>query len=201
MQLSKLIFLLLMIWNPIEATCGEFSSWWQKTPFGNDICKEKLSDKYVVGIRCLITDVELDEYWHVISHLERWYFYKNHIIGEFSNAGQKNYFIFNETNCQKKLFKKQAEYEVKLKDLNLVPRIWTRWYSENWGMIITSGDFDDGALFIGVILPALILFGLHFIIGLIRTKFDFKRTSNRIKLIATCLIIGRILLDIMPSSI
>ena len=200
-QLKYLIILITVFGIPKKGKCGEFASWWQKTPNGNEICKEKWNNKYVIGIKCNDYKIKENDYGHVITNLTKWYFYKNQIIGEFDNENQIGFFIFNELSCEEQFFEDKKKFENKLEELNLKPRIWTRWYDSNWGMIITSGDFGEGINFIFIKLPILIITLIVVLIGLVRTKFNFKHKFNKMSLTIVGLIVGRILLDILPSSI
>lgn len=195
------MILILTIGIPKNGKCGEFASWWQKTPNGNEICNEKFNDKYVIGIKCKDYKIEVNEYGHVVTNLTKWYFYKNHIIGKYKKGDQKEFFIFSELSCEGKFFKDEVEFGNKLKELNLKPKVWTRWYDSNWGMIITSGDFGEGINFIFVKLPILIITSIIVLIGLIRTKFNIKHKFNKISLTIVGIIVGRIILDILPGSI
>ena len=157
MQPKITTILILIAGIPILGKCGELASWWQKTPNGNEICKEKWNDNYVIGIKCKILEKESNQDGHMISNLKRWYFYKNFIIGELAEGGQKKYFIFDETNCQEQEILTQNGFRNRIEALNLRPKIWTRWYSSNWGVFLTSGDYGEGMIFMLVKLPLLIL--------------------------------------------
>lgn len=190
-----------MIGTPKIGNCGEFASWWQKTPNGNEICNEKWNNKYFIGIKCKVYNIEGNKYGHVITNLTEWYFYKNQIIGEFVNENQVGFFIFDELSCKKQLFKDKKKFENELEELSLKPKIWTRCYDSNWGMIITSGDIGEGIGFIFIKLPILIVASIIVLIGLIKTRFNFKHKFNKISLTIVGLIVGRIILDILPNSI
>lgn len=200
-QINYLIILILMIGMSKIGNCAEFASQWQETPKGNEICKERWNSEYIIGIKCKHHKIEGIKYGHIITNLTKWYFYKNQIIGEFINENEIGFFIFDELSCEKQLFKDKNKFENQLKELNLKPKIWTRWYHSYWGMIFTSGDFGEGIYFTFIKLPILIITPIVTLIGLIRTKFDIKHKFNKISLTILGLIIGRILLDILPNSI
>ena len=208
-QVINMTILILLMGIPKIGNCAEFGSWWQKTPGNNEIANEKWRDNYIIGINC--KDLRMKQKYHgdimrndsgnVISSLTKWHFYKNQIIGEFNNKGKKGYFIFNESTCQKEVFEEELKFKNKLKALNLKPKIWTRWYKSNWGIIFTSGAFEEGFIFLFIKLPILIILSLTFLIGLVKTKFNFKHKFNVISSAAFLLVIARILLDFLPSSI
>ena len=200
-QLKCLIILVYLIGVPKIGECGEFASWWQKTPNNNEICNEKWTNKYLIGIKCKDYKINKSyEYGHIISDLAKWYFYKNQIIGEYKSEENIAYFIFDELTCKKQTFDLKSEFQNKLKELNLNPMIWTRWYKSNWGMIFTNGGFGEAFMFIYFKLPILIITTIIFLIGLIKTKFNLKHKFNKFTFTIMGVIVGRILLDIFPNS-
>lgn len=193
------ILTILLLFTLSVGKCSEFSSWWQKTLYGNEICEEKWNNEYVIGIKS--KNKKENQYGHIVTNLKRWYFYKNHIIGQLTEKDEQKYFIFNELNSDFFLFSSHREFKKKINELNLNPKLWSRWYSSNWGIIVSSRDFGDSLDFIFVTLPILILTLLIIIAGMVWTKFNLKHIFNKISLVILALIIGRILLDVLPQSI
>lgn len=200
-HIKYFIIFLLLVGITQNGKCGEFASWWQKTRYGNEICNEKCIDVYQIGIKCRDYKVKgTDKCGHIVSNLKKWYFYKSKVVGEFTNSDKTNYFIFDEVSCEILIFKDLLLYKNKLEELNLNPKIWTRWYESNWGEIFTSGDFAEDLDFIFFKFPVLIFVSICVAIGLVRTKFNLKHKFNVISLIITTIILGRILLDLWPNS-
>lgn len=202
-QLKIITILIAIIGSPKIGNCSEFASWWQKTPNNNEICNEKWNDQYVMGIICKdkVFDGERIAHGHIITNLNKWYFYKNQIIGEFNNENKKAFFIFDEATCKTEIFKEKVDFENRLQALDLVPKIWTRWYQSNWGIIFSSGDFGEQLTFFYLTLPILIATPIILLIGLISSNFNFKHKLNVLTLIVMGIIIARIFLDLMPNSI
>lgn len=180
--------------------CGDFGSWWQKTKNGNEICNEKGSSGYFISIKCKDFRKSIES-GYVISDIDKWYFYKNYIVGESIKIERQVFFIFNEITCEHQVFQKREEFDKRINEIGLRPMIWTRWYKENWGYIITSGNFGDQLYFTFVIVPILFIVGLVTLIGLMRTGLDLKHKFNKAALIIVSMILVRILLDLFPGSI
>lgn len=74
-----------------------------------------------------------------LSSLRKWYFYKNHIIGEYehltNNKYVTGYFILNELNGNLKTYDDTNLFENDLKNQQLTPQFWTRWYSDHYEVI------------------------------------------------------------------
>lgn len=200
--------ILILLCFQVPAKCGGYASWWQETRYGSEICKEKGSNGYAIGIECrdhkrngVPQNMAFHENGHLITNISRWYFYKNHIVGEITEEGQTRFFIFNEATCQSQLYQVQEEFDVRIREMRLKPILWTRWYEKNWGFFITDGHILDKLTFAYVKVPALIVFGIVMLIGLVRTNFRLGHVFNKATLIILVLIIMRFILDIFPGSI
>ena len=156
---------------------------------------------YAIGIQCKNARVKGDDNWHVVTNLEEWYFYKNHIVGKYKNISQFNYFIFNETNCQHEIYISKKEFTVQLKHKGLKPLIWTRWHKENYGMIFTDGHILDKIIFVWIYMPVIVGFALFFVITLFRTSCNLAKKTNKINLLIVGIILLRIILDFYPQSL
>ena len=198
-NMSFLILLLI----PIMGRCGGYASWWQTTKLGNTVCKERGSNGYAIGIKCkeLRRPEPFHENWHLVSNISRWYFYNNYIVGETEEKGQIRYFLFDELSCESQIYQEEEVFARRIHELQLKPSLWTRWYKENYGLIITDGDFGDGLVFFWVIRPALFIITLVTLIGLIRTNLDLRHPFNKVMLFIVGLILVRIILDVYPGSI
>lgn len=185
---------------PFVARSSEFASWWQKTPGGNTIAKEKFLDKYHTGIKCDKFEISNDNFGHIISELKSWYFYKNFVVGDLLNDSKIVYFVFNEATCEKILFSNEKEFDDYIIINKLRPVVWTRKYSSNWGAIFTSGDFLEGVVFIYFKIPLLIILFLFILVGLLKTNFNLKHNFNRVSLLIGACVLIRIILDMIPNS-
>ncbi|HSY61649.1 MAG TPA: hypothetical protein VK796_07215 [Cytophaga sp.] len=74
-----------------------------------------------------------------VSNLSKWYFYSNHIIGEydtFINPEYKTaYFILNELNGELKTYNSKELFEKDIQVKELKPLFWTRWYYDHFTLI------------------------------------------------------------------
>ena len=91
--------------------------WQSQTPGGN-----------VMGDPGGGTVLTLRKNNQTIEHIIRWYFYKDHIIGQTST----DYFIANEPTGEVKRFSGLHEWNRAIAQSELSPAIWTRWFSDNW---------------------------------------------------------------------
>lgn len=145
--LSCLILLSLL---PTSTKAISWTDWEAKTPAGNTI-----TDNW--GPISLIVDDST-----LIQDLNQWYFYKHNIIGVFGKeTSYSKHFIFNEYVKSLEVFQSASEWNEQLKKRNLEPKIWTRWYYEDWD------NFS--------ILQVFILFGT---IGLTRLFLSIDRIKN-----------------------
>ena len=195
-NMSFLILLLI----PTIGQCAEFASWWQQTKYGNEVCSEKGAAGYINSIKCRMSGYD-NINGHTISNLDRWYFYQAHIVGEIVDNDKRSFFLFNELTCQSEVFSGREAFDERITELRLKPKIWTRWYKENYGLIITDGDFGDGLVFFLVIRPALFIITLVTLIGLIRTNLNLRHPFNKVMLFIVGLVLVRIILDVYPGSI
>ena len=192
--------LLLFLALPHLVFCGDFSQWWRDTPGGNTISYEKLGNEHFVIIHCgHMYDVSGKDYQRVVDHIERWYFYQNHVMGVYSKIGAHGYFIFNEYSCDCLTFADLEAFERQKREMGFEPKIWTRWYSTHWGVLTGEGDFGTpfDRLTLNLMILCLIIFTP---IQLIRTRFSPKNRINQFLLLAFCLIAVRIWLDVHPQS-
>ena len=166
-QFIKVGIIMLTLFFPFESKCGEFESWWQTTPKGNIIGKEKWNNEYVIGIVCKNADKKSKKNGHTLKNLEKWYFYRSHIIGEFKDSSSTKYFVLDELNCEYSIYKNENDFNIQIKQKRLKPLFWTRWYNSNWGVIITSCDFGEGINFMFITLPLIIASTVIMVIYLI----------------------------------
>jgi hypothetical protein len=63
-----------------------------------------------------------------INNITRWYFYRNHIVGQTGS----DYFIVNETTGKVRRHNNSREWDKAIVQANLSPPIRTRWFTDNW---------------------------------------------------------------------
>lgn len=135
-----------------------------------------------------------------VPSIQKWYFYKGHIIGLFEDDQPLRYFIINEATCSLDSFTNMTEFENAITTKHLNPLIWKRWHNDNWGFFF-EGDGAGGSmdwLFLRgtwFVLPVVSLIAFQ----LIRNKFK----NILIRLLSIVIVIGtvvQILLDLYPGS-
>lgn len=121
-----------------------------------------------------------------LRDLTKWYFYKNHIIGEYrpdiNDDLETTYFILNELNGDLKTYNDSSLFENDLRRLELVPVFWTRWYNDH---IQTIDLIYILCFFCFPIIICIILF----IAVLIYASIIFKNKTLKIVCIAITLIL------------
>ena len=201
-RLLLFFFILIFFFSNLQA--GGYWHWWKDTPGDNQI----IHDLKRNGIEIICLE---NGGISIITHLNKWYFYKGYIVGEFQknketigdNQNRGYFFIFNERSCEIKVFDSKASFNKIKKELNLIPFFWTRWYKDEWSFFMNSGNFERFFLRFFVILPftfiVIVWFLIHVYIN--RRKLNFKRPQTLILSIITFCITFRFLLEIFPSSI
>jgi len=189
-----------MALQPIKIEAAGYSYWYQSTNHGTLISYETCYGKYRIGLRCKMIKNTRDICGHEISNLSKWYFYKNHIVGEYTEESEFSYFVFNEETCAISSFYKEEKHIEYIKSNKLKPLFWTRNYTKNYGLILTSGDLTDSFLWLVLKLPLLVIITIILSLGFIRTRFK-SRKFNLISTGIIALISIRLLLDYFPQSI
>lgn len=197
------LVLILITTTSLPAKSSNHASWAQRTPGKSAISHTRAKEGYTNGIIC--KDIFKDylsqgQKDHVVTNLKKWYFYKNHIIGQYNDTSQVQFFIFNESTCTHEKFEDEVAFKNQIKLKRLKPLIWTRWYKENYGMIFTEGHIGHQLTFAWFYMPILIGLTIFFIITLSRTRFNLNKKINKINLMITGIILIRILLDFYPQS-
>jgi len=114
---------IFLAFQPYIITAADFGNWYQTTKNGIEISYQKCNDRYRIGMRCKKKKNEKDICGHEISNLSKWYFYKDHIIGEYTGESEFEYFIFNENNCTNNSFYEKEKYTKHIKSNKLRPLI------------------------------------------------------------------------------
>lgn len=189
------IILLIVLCKMNPGFAGGFSYWEQSTPGGNSIFYDK-----GLGLSCF---AQQD---HRPCELKRWYFFKNHIIGEYFIAKEGRaaserigYFVVDEAHCAVETFREYDDFKRYLKGEQLAPRFWVRWYDDTWGFFTTE-EFGRqfGLMFLIPILVVFYLVLLAFVI--FGDQFSLKAASTHLFLFLNALIGLRLLLDHYPQS-
>ncbi len=128
-----------------------------------------------------------------LDELSRWYFYNNHIMGEFfmpkrvlSKQQQKHYFIANELEYTIQTFDNVILWEAAIQSQNLKPKIWTRWYRSHTSLMFII------TLWAIVAFPITIALLFGFIYFLYKTwkkeRFNPKGNCTKFLIITTSFI-------------
>lgn len=188
-----LIFSILLL--TLSSKAGDWSQWWHITPGGNEISNQSFND-----VNRILFDCEGAER-PLVQFIDRWYFYKGYIIGTFQPNQPSQFFLIDEQSCAVDSFKDRAQFDLVLDQKGLKPRLWTRWYTSNWGFIFVGrgyGGFWDFLFFRGtwLLLPLMVL-AMWWIV-----RYNSRRNLKWILALAyMIIIIFRIVLDILPGSV
>jgi hypothetical protein len=116
-------------------TAGGFSAWQAYTPCGTLIDNDGSGHTTISASTLMLEN-------HSVKCAQRWYFYKNYIIGEYtinpektdstSKINQTGFFVLDECNGRVCLFGDETSFASFLKAENLKPLYWTRWYDNDW---------------------------------------------------------------------
>ena len=149
----SIITVLVFLLTTAKSFALGIGEWENTTPGGNRIVHDQWSDTITLYLNY--------GFVHQIAGLSRWYFYKDHIIGEYNNGG-KYYFIVDEDDGHVDTFHTRQEWQKYISDNSLNPSMWTRWYSWEWQ--ISPDDKEmmlwvDVGLGLGIALPiALVIY-------------------------------------------
>ncbi len=181
MQAFKSLLLFLML--PHFAFCGGFSDWSYTTQSRNTISGAWRNNEVFVTIQCCQMYDGVQNYQTVVEHIERWYFYRNHILGNYWQNGVQRYFIFNETDCVCETFENTWAFDKSRIAHHLKPMFWTRWYDDSdMDAYRSLGDLS----FLFFQLPFLVLLVILSITKLIRTQFSVKNRFNQLSFLFFC---------------
>lgn len=195
MHRRSIRFLFILFLYPSFSFAGEWGQWYHKTPGKNLISNLKISDKYRNIFSCRTYDTVS------IHYLEKWYFYKKHIVGKYEFDQPNKYFIINEKTCVVADYSSYQDLQHALIEKKLEPLIWTRWHNDNWGYFF-EGEGMGGSMdwfFIRgtwILLPIVIILAVMLLFNQVYTNY-----GRLIYLVIVMITGARILLDIYPISI
>jgi len=128
-----------------------------------------------------------------LKELQRWYFYKGFIIGEYDEG----FFIIDEKKEEIKLFKYQDRWENYIKNNGLRPHRWTRWFNTGWNLL---SDFWV-LFFLAPIVFVLLIFYIRLIyISIKKERFNLSKPYSMLTIISFLSLVIFVLLDIYPDS-
>jgi len=187
----KIVILLSLITNQLEAS--GLGDWRTQTPNGNSI--ESILNPFTLRLQ---NGKEL-------YSIDKWYFYKNHIVGIIESnkvrteKSQKTYFVVNEKSYAIEKFNKKSKWETHLTEHNLNPKLYTRWYSDNWDYI---SDLSLLLIFTWPLLIPILLF-LLFLYQRFIHDFGMTKISSLIRIFICPVIFISVffLLGTFPQSI
>lgn len=130
-----------------------------------------------------------------VTGIDQWYFYKEHTIGKY----HKGYFIINEKANKFKLFESEHLWKEELTKQNLIPKILTRWYNDNW---VFYDNFII-LLFLGIPLNILLVgFIIWAVYKSIKSEhLNIKKPYTRLLIFLMVLGLAMYILDLYPQSI
>ncbi|MBL7986312.1 MAG: hypothetical protein JNM91_15000 [Flavobacteriales bacterium] len=142
-----------------------------------------------------------------VKPLERWYFYKDHVLGKFyagASIGRWNapmdtslhWFIVNEANGEVLTFPGQEQWEHARSEMGLVPMIWERWYRNDWRVLTNSFALILYAVFLAI--PVLLLAGLTVLL-VVKKILSIKYAWRGLTVIGLIYLVG-VLLELYPQS-
>lgn len=118
------LFVLLFVFYLHSTYASPFSDWAYETNNGNTIGDTG-------GGTGLLTNTNEE-----LENLSRWYFYSDHIIGEYDTfidpEYKTAYFILNELNGELKTYTSKELFEKELQAQKLKPIFWTRWHHDHY---------------------------------------------------------------------
>jgi len=75
-----------------------------------------------------------------LAHLKKWYFYNEHIMGEYrpdiNDYSEIAYFILNELNGDLKTYNTKELFSKAIRTQQLEPIFWTRWYHDHFTFVL-----------------------------------------------------------------
>ena len=157
--LKRNIFLLLFL--TISSTCLAgigLADWSRITPGHNEI-----NNFYGGSAIYFSKGTELDS-------LERWYFYKGHIVGELTGKG---FFVANELTSEVVRFSDKSSWKNYIESANLEPKVWTRWYDTDWNFF-QALPYLLWLPFFGII-PLIWIYAIILIRAIKRERFNLKK--------------------------
>lgn len=194
--------LLLLITLRLNAIVG-LSDWRESSP--NGLVMDNFSGNG--------TSLHLDGN-EILSEIRAWYFYKGHIIGSRDSAwtyidpisfenleAQSGYFVVHEKSRRLMQFSDYNSWKSHLEKSDLVPKLWTRWYSDDWKffndrflIFILLGGFI-------VLIPLLIVFSILIYRMVVNDKFDKKKLSTKLVIAMSICCLCLWIFDQLPQSI
>jgi len=165
------------------------NDWCCTTPNGNTICSTPTNT--------------LDLGGQEISMLDKWYFYRNCIIGGYGGSAgggdYVGYFVADEVSYKIYKFDDKKDWENYIEKEKLKPSIWTRWYYRDWTF------YDDGVFmfllfgfFISFPLISLYIFLIYK--AIVKEQFSLKKPYSRFVTLIAVLIFISWILDKFPQS-
>jgi hypothetical protein len=141
-----------------------------------------------------------------LQGLDRWYFYKGHILGHFrpgwAQAGVHSapvdtalsWFIANEATGQFSTFAVEAHWEAEREQMGLVP-LMVRWHDDDWHFL-TNGHLVFLYPFLAVPFLAFAPIGV-FLVGFKRVPW---RQVLTVFAVVAAVVLSKVLLELYPQS-
>ncbi len=167
------------------------SGWSNKTPGGNEM-RNGAGVNLTPGV--------------FIQNIDRWYFYKGHILGHFRTGSAQvggysasvdprlNWFIGNEATGEYETFTTEADWDEVRKRSGLVPLL-VRWHDGDWHFL-TNGYLVYMYSFLAIPFLAFAPIAV-FIVGF--KKMPWRRVFQ-VLAVLTGVVLSKVLLELYPQS-
>jgi hypothetical protein len=127
--------------------------------------------------------------------IKEWYFYKDHIVLKTMEA----WLVVDDVSGGRVVFEQESAWENYLKAHQLKPKLWTRWYADNWRFYERMSF--PGLLIGGILLIFLFIELMAFVAAPVAKKrWSFKRKHFYILVALILLAWIRLKLDVYPQS-
>ncbi|HCS20854.1 MAG TPA: hypothetical protein DIW47_09905 [Bacteroidetes bacterium] len=186
----NLTFLFLLVASYSYSIVG-LTDWSATTPGGNEIYD--FSNK---TLRLKNGDE--------LENIGKWYFYSGYIIGQPNFGGYltnpKLYFVVNEQTYKIDTFSNQVDWKNFIESRGLQPKIWTRWYDNDWVELI-DGILLFSFFYFYISLPLLFLLGIILYRAITLESFNTRKPYTLTSLFIFSLFLLVWLSEKFPQSI
>jgi hypothetical protein len=174
-----IIYYILVLFGSCVTPGNVDAHWKEITPY-----------QYIVYYSGNSIDLHEADYGYIWVHnIKKWYYYKNHIIGESAEY----YFVFNELTKELRCFALEQEWELFLGKRYLTPKIWTRWYMGEY-------TWAGTAFLVLLSIPCYLLISEYINKKLREDIFDWSKTSVKGSAICIIYLLILYLLELFPQS-
>lgn len=170
-KFQKIILFGFLLFSICSFSRAGFSETFFSTPGGHTICN---CDPYSNNQTPILIGFER------LEKLDKWYFYKNNIVGK----GTGYFFIFDESSEEIQYFKDEKLWKKVIDEQNIEPIFFTRWIS----LRDSPDDFLFGIVIL-VIISSPILIGLIIVLWILTYKKIIIWTKRKLNIIGAMIVI------------